>query len=259
MSEQPPKKHFPIDGKSRDTFEGNRFEDDHLQSVHSQLMREKEEPTENFSPMPLFLVGMFTLLVFWGGVYINRTGHAFDKFHYDETASGTHEPVGPVVVDMMAKGRKVYVKNCQACHQADGNGLPGVYPPLVGSDWVKDKPERLIKVVLSGLAGEVQVNGVAYTNAMTPFGPILSDLDIAAVLSYVRTTVDFKNESYEVTEATVASVRSEYGARSSTWSQDELNAIHGAVTGDWEPPASEATESEVAEGEPEAAAEVHSH
>jgi len=246
------KKHFPPQGDSRDTFEANRFEDETLQRVHSQLMREKEEPTERFSPTPLALIGMFMLLAFWAGIYLIKYSGGFDPFHYDETkqAGAGAAAEAPREIDMLALGRRVYSQNCVACHQANGLGLPNVYPPLNGSDWVKDNPERIIKVVLSGLQGAVVVNGNTYNNAMTPFGR-LSDREIAAVLTFLRTDPEFNNNSYEVTPELVAAVRADYGARTDPWTQAELEAIHGPVVGSWQPPAAAApAESAAAEEAP---------
>lgn len=226
---------FPPTGESRPTFEGTRFEDVDLHKVHTQLMREKEEPSENFSPMPLFLVALFMILAFWAGIYIVHYSGDFGPFHYNETVrAGEGEVVGPKEVDMLALGARIYNQNCVACHQSSGLGLPGVYPPLVASDWVRDNPERLIKIVLAGMAGPIVVNGNTYNNAMTAFAR-LKDQQIAAVLTYIRTHPDYNNDSYPVTEALVASVRAAYGARSEPWSQVELEAIHGPVTGEWAP------------------------
>lgn len=258
MSDDTSDKHFPPEGESRETFEANRFEDDNLQRVHIQLMREKEEPRENFSPMPLSFVAVFMILSFWAGVYLIRTSGDFGPFHYNETQPTGYAAAeaGPVEVDMMALGRGVYSRNCQACHQAGGTGLPPVYPPVAASDWVQDNPRRLIKVVLSGLSGPVEVNGQTYTNAMTPFGNLLSDQQIAAVLTYLRTDAELQNESHEVSEELVAEVRAEYGDRSETWTQADLEAIHGPVTGQWQPPEGAAGESEsTEEGSGDAASE----
>lgn len=229
---------FPPTGESRPTFEGTRFEDSDLQKVHTQLMREKEEPSENFAPLPLFLVAIFMIFAFWAGIYIVHYSGDFGPFHYDETVrAGEGEVEGPREVDMMALGARIYNQNCVACHQSSGLGLPGVYPPLVASDWVQDNPERLIKIVLAGMAGPIVVNGREYNNAMTAFAR-LKDQQIAAVLTYIRTSPDYNNASYAVSEELVASVRAAYGERTEPWSQVELEAIHGPVTGEWSPPAS---------------------
>lgn len=257
---------YPHEGETRPTFEGTRFDDHDLQKVHSQLMREKEEPTEDFSPMPLIFVAMFMVLAFWAGIYLVWYSGEFSAFHYDETKiAGGGVDAGPREVDMIALGKRVYNQNCVACHQATGLGTPGVYPPLVNSDWVKDNPDRLVKVLLSGLSGKVTVNGVQFENAMTPFKK-LKDQQIAAVLTFIRTSPDYQNGSHEVSEELVKEVRAAYGERQDTWSQAELEAVHGPVTGVWAPtaapapvveePAAEGTEVEAATEEPPVPAEA---
>jgi mono/diheme cytochrome c family protein len=228
MSDQPPVQP-PPDDASRPTFEKTKFEDTHLHRVHAQLLREKEEPTENFSPMPLVFVGMFMVLAFWAGIYLVQYSGDFGPFHYDETVRpGAVADSGPREVDMLALGRRVYAQNCIACHQANGAGLQGVYPPLARANWVRDTPERLIKIVLAGMAGPVTVNGNAYNNAMTPFAR-LNDQQIAAVLTLIRTDPAYGNDASEVTPDLVAEVRAAYGARAEPWTQAELEAIHGPV------------------------------
>ena len=69
---------YPPKGESRETFEGTRFDDADLQKVHTQLMREKEEPSENFSPMPLFFVALFMILAFWATPTMTL-GHLFTQ------------------------------------------------------------------------------------------------------------------------------------------------------------------------------------
>ena len=259
--DESPNKHFPPTGESRETFEGTKFEDDALQRVHSQLMREKEEPSENFSYPPLLLIFLFMILCFSMGVYMARFSGGFSPFVFNETETGVAAAAGPAAPpDPMKVGKKVYVRNCVVCHQADGNGLPGVYPPLVNSDWVQDNPERLINVILAGLQGEVTVNGVKFANAMTPFGGLLKDDQIAAVLTYIRTAPEFENNSVAVDTELVAQVRGEYGSRSEAWTQAELDAAHGAL-GNWTPPpaapAEEAAADESADAEAPAEAPAH--
>ena len=83
-------------------------------------------------------------------------------------------------------GEKVYLDNCAACHQPDGKGLAGAFPPLAKSDWIAGKtPAEVATTVLKGLEGEVVVNGVTY-NSLMPAQSHLSDADIAAAVTYIR-------------------------------------------------------------------------
>lgn len=235
---------YPPSGESRSTFEGHRFSDEGLQRKHAQLLREKEEPSEGFSPMPLFLVFLIMILSFWAGIYMVEYGGYFDAFHFDETAPAGMlvQDTGPQEVDMLALGRRVWSQNCAICHGADGAGQPGVFPPVARADWVQDNPERLIKLTLAGLAGPIEVNGRPYNNAMTAFGR-LSDQQIAAVLTYIRTDPAFGNNSYPVSPELVAQVRAEWGDRRNAWTGPELEEIHGPVTGNWSPPNGSAPDS----------------
>src|SRR5690606_35395740 len=84
-------------------------------------------------------------------------------------------------------GQQVYNAHCVACHQASGKGLPGVFPPLVGSEWVSGDERILANIVLHGVNGEMSVMGQTYKGAMPPFAH-LSDAELAAVLNHVRST-----------------------------------------------------------------------
>ena len=82
-------------------------------------------------------------------------------------------------------GLKLYNTYCRACHQSDGNGDDNHFPPLAGSEWVKGDKERLIKIVLNGLNGPVTVKGKTF-NGMMPKNDLLSDDQVADILTYVR-------------------------------------------------------------------------
>lgn len=90
---------------------------------------------------------------------------------------------------LLEKGKDVYNNSslaCKTCHQEDGKGQSGVFPPLVGQ---KDHMGDCVKhaaIVIYGLMGEMTVDGVVYNGAMTPQGTMLNDLEIAAVISYER-------------------------------------------------------------------------
>jgi nitrite reductase (NO-forming) len=101
------------------------------------------------------------------------------------------------------QGAQVFASICAACHQAGGQGLAGVFPPLAGSDFLMADKARSIRVLLGGLKGDVVVNGVTYRGEM-PKLP-LSDEQISNVLSYVRST--FGNQGDAVTLAEVKRAR----------------------------------------------------
>jgi len=120
----------------------------------------------------------------------------------------------------MEAGKEVYMKAaagggmCFTCHQPNGEGLAGQFPPLAGSDWVLGDKERLIKISMYGLMGEIDVNGVKYNNVMAPPGippGSLTDDQIANVLTYIRN--DWGNSASAVSADEVATVRSSLKGR----------------------------------------------
>ena len=125
------------------------------------------------------------------------------------------------------RGKTTYMAVCFACHQPTGMGLPNMFPPLAGSDWVKaKKADRMIRIVLHGLSGPVQVNGVPFTTPaplMPPQGAALSDQQIADVLTYVR--AEFGGGASEVTPDQVKAVRDAEKARAAMWTEAELLKI----------------------------------
>jgi mono/diheme cytochrome c family protein len=104
-----------------------------------------------------------------------------------------------------AKGRDLYIANCSACHQASGEGIPGVFPPLKGSSVVnKDDAAKHIQVVLDGVRGG-RAGGVVYAAPMPAFGGALSDAEIADIIDYERRS--WGNHGKPVTAGQVAAER----------------------------------------------------
>jgi mono/diheme cytochrome c family protein len=101
------------------------------------------------------------------------------------------------------QGKKLYSVNCVACHQPTGQGIPGAFPPLAGSDYLADRTQ-VINVPLKGLSGPITVNGQNFNSAMPAFSH-LSDADIAAVLTYV--TNEWGNEAAEFTADEIKALR----------------------------------------------------
>src|SRR5690606_33745627 len=102
------------------------------------------------------------------------------------------------------RGNNLYASNCASCHQADGSGMAGVFPPLAGDHLVvAEDPTGHIEAVLHGLQG-VTIDGVAYASPMPAFA-FLSDEDIAAIVNHERTS--WGNSAPTVTAEDVAALR----------------------------------------------------
>jgi len=213
--------------RPNEAAEGSRLEDHEVHNVHDQLLREKEEPTEGFSPVPIFLLFIFAAVVFWSGVYLAQNSGEFRWDAYSPDFDPEAEQEAPEPKPLAEIGERVFSNRCSQCHQSNGQGIQGVYPPLDGSRWVTGSKERVVKILLNGLQGPIEVAGSTYNQAMPAFGDTglnLGDRQIAGVLTYVRQS--WSNNASEISEDQVASLRSEFGSRSEAWTADELLEAH---------------------------------
>lgn len=132
-------------------------------------------------------------------------------------------PRGPIVYDYYAIGESLYTKMaCVGCHQPNGEGKPGEFPPLAGSKYVTIEDSTLTtKIVLAGLVGPVIVKGSEYNGNMVAYGPALKDHEIAGLVTFIRK--NWGNEGSEVTKDDVAAVRADIGSRD-PWVSDDLKS-----------------------------------
>jgi mono/diheme cytochrome c family protein len=196
--------------------------DEQLQRVHAILLREKPEPSEGYSPLPLMLLGLMSACILFSAIYLGRYSGGFDPLVYDERIlPGMLEGgAAPVAQDPKVVGKRIFLGNCAACHQPTGLGLPGAYPPLAGSEWAQGPDERLIRIVLDGLSGPITVKGGQFNNSMPAFGPQLRDEQIANLLTHVRS--EWGNNAPPVSPDKVKEVRAAVAGRSGPWAPDEL-------------------------------------
>ena len=108
---------------------------------------------------------------------------------------------------------------CKTCHQVDGLGQPPTYPPLADSPYVIGDPDTLIKILLHGMTGPVEVEGVQYDDHMPP-APVKNDYDIAAVATYVRQA--WGNNAGAVKPSDVARLRKAHQGLRSPWTAESL-------------------------------------
>jgi mono/diheme cytochrome c family protein len=119
------------------------------------------------------------------------------------------DPDAPIDPAVFEAGKAQYIL-CQACHGADGNGMPGLAPPLANSEWVQGPVENLIRIQLRGLTGPISVNGVDYALPIPMIAQSFqTDEQIASVLTFVRNS--FGNKASAVTPDQVAAFRAEVG------------------------------------------------
>jgi len=141
------------------------------------------------------------------------------KVHAAETAAGSLE-------EMMAAGKGIYEANCGACHQPNGRGLPGAFPPLAGSDYLKRNREEVLSVALFGLSGPITVNDQEF-NAVMPSMGHLSDTDLAAALTYVFNS--WGNSLAAVSPSEVAALRVKLGQEDRAKGQPHTGATESEL------------------------------
>lgn len=181
--------------------------DPHLSSPQQ---RENPDPHEQAHPVPGSMRLLMAILLVFGVAYISAADiEAPAAWGDGRTAAelGGAPAAGAARVD----GAALFAALCAACHQANGQGLPGVFPPLAGSEWVRGQPTTTAAIVLHGIQGGLTVKGIRYQGAMPAFGGQLSDEQIAAVLTHVRS--QWGNAAAAVSAETVAQTRAAHRQR----------------------------------------------
>jgi mono/diheme cytochrome c family protein len=186
---------------------------------------EPDAPAVGSAPIPPWLVGLVGLGFFWAGAYLFSFSGGFrsDVFDFEPkfgvVGGGAAAPADPKVV-----GKALFSANCITCHQANGQGLPGQYPPLAGSEIVLGPAvNHTIAIVLKGLQGPVTVKGQAFNNAMQAWEGQYNDQQLAAILTYIRS--DWGNNGTPVTAEMVKQIRDEIKDRKEQWSWAELQKL----------------------------------
>ncbi|MCV2438678.1 c-type cytochrome [Paucibacter sp. DJ2R-2] len=178
--------------------------------ITAQQQRENPDPHEKTNPIPWPLIILVALLFSFGIAYISTADIASPSSWGDgrvaEELSGSKKE-GAVKVD----GAALYASLCVACHQASGQGLPGVFPPLAGSEWVNGKDTTAVAIVLHGITGKLTVKGNEYNGVMPAFGGQLSNEQMAALLTHIRT--QWGNSAPAVSAESVAQARDTFKDR----------------------------------------------
>jgi len=209
-------------------------ESEDVQQVHAAIRREKREPRVGLEPLSLWLIGAYGLAVFFGGAYLGRYSGNFSGDGLDPlggapraakaSAGGPGGTAQAVELTPAERGKKIFSANCATCHQANGLGVPGQYPPLAGSEIVNGGSRRPVMIVLKGLTGPVTVKGQHFGSAvMQPWEKTLTDQKIADVLTYVRQ--EWGNTGGIVSPEGVAALRKELAGRAESWTEPDIKAV----------------------------------
>lgn len=163
--------------------------------------REQTDPSERIQPIPLVVAGLTLVMVLAGALYI-AVSEPFGASQFGDRR--TLADLRPAASTGTVDGKQVFTANCVGCHQATGQGLPGVFPPLAGSEWVQGDARVVANILLHGINGEITVAGKPFKGAMPSFQH-LGDAELAAVASYVRS--DWSNTASAIPPSVFAAER----------------------------------------------------
>src|SRR5437867_11171359 len=204
-----------------------------VQQVHAAVQREKREPRVGAEPLSIWLIAIYGLAVFFGGAYLGRysgnfSGDALDPYGGEpqtmKKAGGPQGAQQAAELSPRDRGKKIFSANCQTCHQANGLGVAGQYPPLAGSEFTTGGSRRPAMIVHKGLQGPVTVKGQKFGSAvMQPWDKTLTDQKIADVLTDERS--DWGNSASAVTAEQIAALRKELANHPESFTEPDILGV----------------------------------
>ena len=150
--------------------------------------REHAEPVERNNPVPWLLGLVAASLCVWGVSYFLLNPNlapapnlASATVSPAQGAAAAPQAPAPVAAD----GAQIFASRCASCHQATGAGLPGVFPPLAGSEWANADASQVAKILLLGIDGPITVKGAEFHGIMPAFGRTLACMSMNATLGHL--------------------------------------------------------------------------
>ena len=216
-----------LEKQSSEEIRATGMKDVELVDEHVRLNKIKHEPTEGFLQAPLIFVFVFGCLIFVCSIQLAHTTNDFQLHPPKEIVELTPEEKEALRLERkISSGEKVFAVRCASCHQANGLGIAGQYPPLDGSNWVTSDPGIITNIILKGLKGEIVVKGETYgTSAAVNMAAVaISDREIANVVTYVRQA--WGNNAEEIFEDEVASIRSDSAEQQDQWTGDQIISMY---------------------------------
>jgi len=202
-----------------------------VHEVHAAIQREKREPRVGLEPLSIWLIAVYGLAIFAGGAYLGRysgnfSGDSLDIAYIPPKKAGPGGPPGgeqQAELSPRDRGKKVFAANCQTCHQANGQGIPGQYPPLAGSEFTTGGSRRPAMIVMKGLQGPVKVKGQQYGSAVMQPWESLGDQKVADVLTYERS--EWGNTASPVTKEQIAALRKELASHPASFTEPDILGV----------------------------------
>ena len=201
--------------------------DEDMVEVHAKLNSEKHPPTIGFLQAPLVFVFLFGFLVFFCSIQLAHTTNKFELDPPKKVVDLSPEEIAAAkFVKKVESGKKTFSAKCASCHQSNGQGLPNMFPPLAGSEWVTSDPGLITNIILKGLKGKIVVKGETWGTVPTQqmAAVDINDREIANVVTFVRQA--WGNSASEVTVQQVSAFREESSGRTEQWTAEELIQLY---------------------------------
>ncbi|MGE9268794.1 MAG: c-type cytochrome [Verrucomicrobiales bacterium] len=206
-----------------------------LRSEQAAASREKRLQENGLEPVSLWIILLSGLVILVGGAVLGSGGKlfAYGDLVKDGYMRRPQPPIpgGEVVpvaigAHLRAEGSKLYSK-CVGCHQPDGQGQAGAFPPLAGSEWVTGDTEALALIILNGLSGPIEVKGTQWNSNMPAQADGLGAKELAAVMTFIRT--EWGNDASIVTPEMAANAIEAGKAISGQVTADLLKSGHAKM------------------------------
>lgn len=211
--------------KQKKVEKSPEMSDEELIESHIALNDEKHPPTVGFLRAPLIFVFVFGCLVFVCSIQLAETTNEFGLHPKKEEVELTEEQKETRRLERkIVSGKKLFGQNCASCHQSNGLGLPGQFPPLVDSRWATSDPGLISQIILKGLKGPIEVKGETYGQALA-MAPLinLNDREIANITTYVRQA--WGNQASEISEDQVSGYRTDSADKEDQWTGEQLRSL----------------------------------
>ena len=212
-------------------------QDEDLVQRHVELLGESNASREGAELLPTWLILGFLVLAFLGAGYLfwNSGGFSVNVFNPARVAwDGSGKGGAAAAPDPMVIGKRRLYAKLRCLPPTEGLGVAGQFPPLAGSEWVLAQDwhgdNHIVNIVLHGFHGAVTVKGEQFNNVMAPWGKVLKDEQIAAVLTYVRN--EWGNKAPPITKDFVAKIREQTKDRTEPWTPKELQATERVLVQD---------------------------
>ncbi len=199
---------------------------DGIASTAPQASRGKKPPKVRPLKMPSEPVPLTAMASSKDKKLAEKAARALELIVWPGKPGVEPEPeVKPLTAAQQARfeaGKELYSFSCGMCHQPDGRGQEGLAPPLMNTEWTTGSEDRLIRIILHGLKGPIEIDGRKYELEMPPLG-VFDDEQIAAILTYVRR--EWGHTASPIEPDAVKRVRAATATREDAWTEKELLQI----------------------------------